>query len=163
MAEKMVGLVPVVKKPKSFGRWDTYALVITDVRSIFTQLTGDMLKEAAKEAQRKGKEEGKGFMQRWADQLKATFAFSERYWDIPPEDILNENPGNFAIPNSDISSIKIKHKEEYRGNNTPYQTLTEMQIESKKGKHAFNIDGYSDDIANVLKGIFGDKVKPSRW
>ena len=159
MAEKMLGLIPVVKKPKSFGRWDTFAMVITDQRSIFAQLTSQMLKEAAAEAQRKGKEEGKGIFDRWADQLKATFTFSQRYWNIPPEEILSETPGNFAIDNSDINQIKIKRKEEHRGSSTAYQTLTELQIEARNTKLSYNIDGYSDEMVDMLKSVFGDKVR----
>ncbi len=162
--EKTIGLIPLLKKPKSFGRWDTYAMIITDRRSLFPQITGDMIKEAAAEAQRKGKEEGKGFMTRWADQLKATFNYAQRYWNIPPEDILKETPGNFAVENADIREIKIRRKEERRGsNNVTSQTYTEVQIDATSGKLAYNIDGHADDEVEALKNIFGDRVKVSWW
>jgi len=159
MAEKMLGLIPVLKKPKSFGRWDNYALIITDQRAIFAQITGNMVKEAAAEAQRNGKEEGKGFLSRWADQLKATMAYSERYWNIPPNDAFNENPGNFAIPNQDIKQIKIKQKSQSSWGQEIDQTVTEIRIESTGKKENYNIDVYSQDMVNMLKGIFGDRVK----
>lgn len=159
MEEKMAGLIPVLKKPKSFGRWDTYALIITDQRTIFAQLTASMLKEAAAEAQRKGKEEGKGFFSRWADQLKATMAYSERYWNIPPDEALNENPGNFAIPNQEIKLIKIKQKHESGWEQESDRITTEVKIESAGKKATYNIDGYSKDTQNMLKSIFGDRVK----
>jgi hypothetical protein len=159
MTEKMLGLVPVLKKPKSFGRWDTYALIITDQRTIFAQLTANMLKEAAAEAQRKGKEEGKGFFSRWADQLKATMAYSNRYWDIPPDEALGENPGNFAIPNQEIRQIRIKQKSQASWGQEVDQTITEIRIESVGKKETYNVDMYSQDMVNMLKGIFGDRVK----
>ena len=159
MAEKMAGLIPVLKKPKSFGRWDTYALIITDQRAIFAQLTASMLKEAVAEAQRKGKEEGKGFFSRWADQLKATMAYSERYWSIPPDEALGENPGNFAVPNQEIKLIKIKQKSQSSWGQEVDQTVTEVRIESAGKKETYNIDVYSQDMVNMLKGIFGDRVK----
>ena len=55
MIEKLVGVVPLVRKQKSFGRMDTYTLILTDSRMVFAQLTNDMMKQAAAEAQRKGK------------------------------------------------------------------------------------------------------------
>jgi hypothetical protein len=159
MTEKMLGLIPVLRKPKSFGRWDTYALIITDQRTIFAQMTANMLKEAAAEAQRKGKEEGKGFFSRWADQLKATMAYSNRYWDIPPDEALGENPGNFAIPNQEIRQIRIKQKSQASWGQEVDQAITEIRIESVGKKETYNVDMYSQDMVNMLKGIFGDRVK----
>jgi len=158
MEEKIAGLIPLLKKPKSFGRWDAYAVIVTSQRTIFAQLTSNMLKDAAVEAQRKGKEEGKGFFSRWADQLKATTSYSERYRNIPPEEALNENPGNFAIPNHDIKLIKIKKRHSGRDQETG-QTITEVKIESALKKETYSIDGYSGNTVNMLKGIFGDRVK----
>jgi len=161
--EKALGLIPVLKKPKSFGRWDTYAMVITNRRSIFPQITSQMLKEAVVEAQRKGKEEGKGFFSRWADQLKATFKYSQRYWNMPPEDVLKETPGNFAIENADIEEIKVKRKEDCRDSEVASQTTTEIKINARSGKYAYNIDGHAGDEVATLKNAFGDRLKLSRW
>ena len=161
--EKTMGIIPVLKKPKSFGRWDTYAMVITNRRSIFPQITSQMLKDAAMEAQRKGKEEGKGFFSRWADQLKSTFNYSQRYWNIPPEEILNETAGNFAIENSAIREIKVKRKEDSRGDDVASQTYTEIKIDSTIGEFKYNIDGRAGDEVNILKSLFGERVKVSKW
>ncbi|MBN1191609.1 MAG: hypothetical protein JXA46_17790 [Dehalococcoidales bacterium] len=159
MEEKMLGLIPVLKKPKSFGRWDTCALIITDQRAIFAQITGNMLKDAVSEAQRKGKEEGKGFLSRWADQLKATLAYSNRYWDIPPDKVLGETPWNFAISNQEIKLISIKQKSQSSWGQEVDRTITEVRIESHKRKDTYNIDTYSKDMVAMLKGIYGDRVK----
>ncbi|MDD4984607.1 MAG: zinc ribbon domain-containing protein [Dehalococcoidales bacterium] len=161
--ERTMGIIPVLKKPKSFGRWDTYAMVITDRRSIFPQITSQMLKDAVMEAQRKGKEEGKGFFSRWADQLKSTFNYSQRYWNIPPEEILNETAGNFAIENSAIREIKVKRKEDYHGDDVASQTYTEIKIDSAIGEFKYNIDGRAGDEVNILKSLFGERVKVSKW
>jgi hypothetical protein len=158
MEEKIIGLIPMLKKPKSFGRWDAYAVIITDQRTIFAQLTSRMLKDAAMEAQRKGKEEGKGFLSRWADQIKATTSYSERYLNIPPEEALHENPGNFGIPNQDIKFIQVKKRRSGWGQENE-QTITEIKIESALKKETYHIDGYSGSLANMLKATFGDKVK----
>lgn len=149
----------MLKKPKSFGRWDAYAVIVTNQRTIFARLTSEMLKNAAMDAQRKGKEEGKGFFSRWADQLKATAAFSERYWSIPPVEVLNENPGNFTIPNQEINLIRIKRKQRSGSDQETGQTITEVKIESAVKKETYNIDGYSSNMVNMLKGTFGDRVK----
>ena len=159
LEEKMVGLIPMLKKPKSFGRWDAYAVIVTNQRTIFAQLTSKMLKDAAMEAQRKGKEEGKGFFSRWAEQIKATASYSDRYWDIPTEEVLNENPGNFSISNQDIKLFEIKRKRRFGSDQDAEQTITEVKINSAARKETFVLDGYSHNIVNMLKGVFGDRLK----
>jgi hypothetical protein len=69
--EQIVWILPGAYKPKSFGRRDCFTIVVTDQRTIFAMLTSQMLKDAAAEAQQKGKEEGKGFFARWGDQMQS--------------------------------------------------------------------------------------------
>ena len=154
MIETMVGLVPLVRKPKSFGRSDTYTLILTESRMVFAQLTNDMMKAAAAEAQRKGKEEGKGFLARWGDQLKACTAFADRYWQMAPEAALSETKGNFALPNSSVRKIKVGSKGDDDDGN-----YTELKIEAATGKFEFRVDGDARSLKETLKGVLGDLVK----
>ncbi len=159
MEEATITLVPLVKKTKSFGRWDSYSLVITDRRLIFAEMTSDMLKEAAAEAQRHGKEEGKGFFARWGDQIKATFNFAERFRSMPPDEVLAYSSGNFAVPNDQVRKIEFKRKSSSSSSDTIERVSTEFKIEWNGGKLQYAIDDYSRDTLQVLQNLFGDKVK----
>jgi len=154
MIEKLVGLIPLVRKPKSFGRSDTYTLILTESRMVFALLTADMMKQAAAEAQRKGKEEGKGFFARWGDQLKACSAFADRYRQMAPEAALNETRGNFALPNSSVRKIKVGSKDDDDDG-----SYTELKIEASTGKYEFRVDGDARSVKDALKSAFGDVVK----
>lgn len=160
MSETIAAVIPLVRKPKSFGRSDTYTLVVTDSRMIFAELTSDMMKQAAAEAQKRGKEEGKGFFARWGGQIKATMSFSDRYWQIPPEEALRENGKNFAVPNSSVRVIKAKMKSQGGDPDEPGRSYVELKIESSGGKYEFRVDGSNDKaIRETLQGVFGDIVK----
>jgi len=159
MSERIASVIPLVRKPKSFGRSDTYTLVLTDSRMVFAELTGDMMKQAAMEAQQKGKEEGKGFFARWGDQFKATMTFSERYWQMSPDEALAENPRNYAVQNSSVKKIKVSTKDESRGSDDAGRSYTELKIEAGAGKFEFRVDGQARPIKEALKGVFGDIVK----
>ncbi len=158
MSETMAALIPLVRKPKSFGRSDTYTLIVTDSRMVFAELTGDMMKQAAADAQRQGKEEGKGFFARWGDQIKACMTFSERYRHMTPDEALQENPGNFAIQNSSVKKIKVSSKEDSRGSNDVGVSYTELKIEAGS-KFEFKVDGNAKSVKEALKPVFGDVVK----
>jgi hypothetical protein len=158
VSERIMAVVPLVRKPKSLGRSDTYTLVATDCRMIFAELTGNMLKDAAVEAQRKGTEEGKGFFARWGDQIKATVTYTERYWQIAPDDALSENPKNFAVPNSSVKKIKVSSKDDAGRSDDVSRSYTELKIEASGGKYEFRVDGDVKSVREALKGVFGDTV-----
>jgi hypothetical protein len=159
MGETIAAVIPLVRKPKSLGRSDTYTLVVTDSRMVFAELTGDMMKEAAAEAQRRGKDEGKGFFARWGDQMKACMTFSERYRDMNPDEALHENPRNFAVPNASVKKIKVSTKGDSRGSDDAGRSYTELKIESGSGKFEFRVDGNAKSVREALKGVFGDIVQ----
>lgn len=159
MSEAIATIISTVRKPKSFGRSDTYTLIVTDTRMIFAEMTGDMLKEAAMEAQRLGKEEGKGFFSRWGDQIKASMRFADRYWQIPPDDALAENSKNFAVQNASVKKIKVRSRDDSAHPDEPARTYTELKIESSSGKFEFKIDGHdAKGIREALQAVFGGIV-----
>jgi hypothetical protein len=147
----------VLKKPKSFGRWDTFTGVLTTEQFIIAQMTGDMVKDAAMQARDQAKAEGKGFWGQWSEQLNASFGYTKRYLNMEPAAIIAETPGNFAIHNNNISEIKLKLKHI----NNDYDSLRkewEVEIHSSQGKFEFKMDDNSEFV-NLLKKSYPGKVK----
>jgi len=151
--ERVIGAF-LLRKPKSLGRWDSYAAVLTTRRMIFAQITKDMVNRAVEEAKQRAKAEGKGFLGQWSAQLGATFGYVQRYLSMEPSAILSETPGNFYIENSAISEIKLKER---RGG-PKTQPEFEMEISSSSGKFVFTLDKNKDNV-NTLKQVYGDRVK----
>jgi hypothetical protein len=148
--------VMLLRKPKSLGRYDTFTGVVTTHRMIFAQMTGEMLKDAAKAAREQAKAAGKGFWDQWSDQLKATFAYSQKYLTMEPSAILSETQGNFAVNNDTIHEIKMKLKHTRQGNVDLHEF--EMEIASGSGKFEFRMDE-KDEYVKLLKQAYGEKVK----
>jgi len=163
MSDTVIGVVPTLKKGKSFGRWDTYTMVVTDTRSIFAQITSAMLQQIGKEAAEQAKAEGKGFFGRWGAQLKAHLSFSQRYLDMSPDEILSENKDNFFINNDDIRTIKIRSKTKSSGNDDADTVVTEVTIEAKGNKLVYTADSLSRETKDMLKSMFGSRVDTGRW
>lgn len=151
--EATVGVI-LFRKPKSLGRWDTYTGVVTIQRLIFAQMTSEMIKAAAQQSRDQAKAEGRGFFGQWSDQLKATWGYSQKYLTMPPQAVLAETPGNFALYNNTISEIKVKLK----GNQEGGMRYLEVQIHSTQGKFEYHIDENSD-FTDLLKRVYGDRVK----
>jgi hypothetical protein len=153
-SEPVLGIL-VLRKPKSLGRYDSFSGVLTNQRLIFAQMTGDMLKDAIKQAREQAKAEGKGFFGQWGDQLKASAAYLSRYLDMSPSEVLSETPGNFAVSNSAVSEVKLKLKD--TGNQANLREF-EIEVKSSSGKYEFRMDENSDYV-KVLKQVYGDRVK----
>lgn len=156
--EEMVTFVlPSAKRPKSFGRHDNYCIAVTPRRMIFARVTGDMLKEASREAVEKAKEEGKGFIGRWGSQLSTLMNYCDRYVGKTPQDVLAENKENFYVDNSGIHKIRVKSKS--RGEDDDYYEFT---FETNSGKHKFEFDSLPNNY-NELEKMYGNRVKKEGW
>lgn len=153
-SEQIIGAI-VLRKPKSFGRYDTFTGVMTDQRFIVAQMTGDMVKNAAIQAKEQAKAEGKGFWGQWSDQLKASYGYTKRYLAMQPEAIIAETPGNFAINNNTIREIKLKIKHlDAEGTRKEW----EVEIHSTAGKYEYRMDENSQ-LVDLLKKAYPERVK----
>jgi len=155
--EQTVGVIPNAKRMKSMGRYDSFALVVTTRRMIVAQLTSEMLTKAANDARENAKSEGKGFFAAWGAQLKTAFTYSGKYLEMPPDSIIAETPGNFALENSAISEIKVDIKKEYRGTNVTPKDF-ELHIQTPSGTYTYRTDD-NDNYTKLLKQVYGERVK----
>ncbi|MCW4004756.1 MAG: zinc ribbon domain-containing protein [Candidatus Bathyarchaeota archaeon] len=153
-SESTIGVI-LLRKPKSLGRYDTYTGVLTNQRVIFAQMTSEMLTQAAQQAKEQAKAEGKGFWGQWSEQLKGTFGYTKKYLTIPPQAILAETPGNFALNNNAINEVKVHLK---GANQQNQRRELEVEFCSNSGKHVFRMDENSD-FTGLLKQVYGDRVK----
>jgi len=85
-----------------------YTLVLTDRRIVFAQVTSSMLKQAVSDARDSAKAEGKGFFGQWGAQLSAYSDMAQSYLSMPPESVLAQTAGNFALDRAAITSCKLK-------------------------------------------------------
>lgn len=151
--ETTIGVLPF-RRMKSLGRYDTFVGVVTNQRMIIAQITGEMVKASIQQARDKAKAEGKGFFGQWADQLKGSFGYTDRYLTLPHQTILNETPGNFALYNNTITEIKIRLK----GDDERAQQEFEAEIKSTSGTYKFHMNENSQ-LTDLLKRVYGERVK----
>ena len=85
--EQFIGVIGNARKMKMLGAsWDTYALVVTNHRMIFAQLTADMLNAAYKEAAERVKAEDTGFLGQMAHQMTVQSADGKFEFHIGEDD-----------------------------------------------------------------------------
>jgi hypothetical protein len=99
-------IIPNLMQPKSWGRSDTFNLIVTDQRSIFAKLTSQIMNDTIKMRREKAAAEGKGFFGKWAAQMSGFNTYTDRYQNMTPDEALLENTENFQIQNSLIKNVK---------------------------------------------------------
>lgn len=126
----------------------TYSLVLTDRRMIFAELTKERITSMVNEARETAKAQGKGFMGQWGAQLGTSFAYHEVYWQMVPDAVLAESPGNYAIERSAFKDAKFKAGVMYDdGRNTP----DELVIKTTEGKHKFIVNGSLPSVRDAFR------------
>jgi hypothetical protein len=113
-------IIPNLIVSKSLGRSDTFNLLVTERRSIFAKLTGEIMNATVKMRRDKAAAEGKGFFGKWKAQMQGFNTYTDWYKDKTPDQALGETPGNYAIDNSAIRNIKVNENSDDEGGMTLY-------------------------------------------
>jgi hypothetical protein len=153
MAERVLGVVPNVRKPQAFGRSYTCTLAVTDSRCVFALLIGQMLQDAAQEAQAQGKAAGQGFMARMAAQLSGHFDYAQRHLAMAPEAALAQNAGNFALDHAAVRAGKLKQGDDEDG------AEAELTFEGPAGNPSFKVADCSRETVSLLRSVCGSRLK----
>jgi len=116
-------------------------------------------KEAAKISQEK-KEEGAGILSRTFSTMFSGYSVYKKYYSMPVEQIVSENPGNYCIDAGTLEKIEVKNQRIQRDGR--HYDETEIQIKAAGGKYSFKLsnDGIgATDARSLLASAYPGKVK----
>lgn len=133
---------------------ESFMIVFTDLRVIFAHQTTQMMSENVKRARDEAEQQGKGFFGKWGAQFGANSG--KHYWHMPPQQILAEQPTNFAINREHLRSIRMR--QEYTDENAPdsYQ----MEFDTVAGKHKFKFGHLNTrELKKQIQSIYGNIVR----
>ena len=133
---------------------ESFIIVFTNLRIIFAHQTMQMMNENVKRARQGAEQEGKGFFGKWGAQFGANSG--KHYWQMPPQQILAEQPANFAIQREHLRSIRMR--QEYSDENTP--DTYQMEFDTVAGKHKFKFGSLNmRDLKQQIQQIYGNIVR----
>ena len=156
--ERIVGVIPAIRRKTGLFSSKTYSLVVTDRRILFAEVTQQMATQAAKDAAEEAKAEGKGFFGRAAQTALSGHRIYQKYWQMAPEAILAETPGNYAVELRDIVSVQVHAGmwDEVHGQHDQ----DEMRIKTHREKMKLTfVQGSSHDAKKLLQGLLGKTVR----
>jgi hypothetical protein len=161
--ETIIGVIPSAKTKTGMFSTAAYTLVVTNYRLIFARMTNDLVKQNTERVRAEAKAGGAGFFGQWGAQLKAAFAFAQRYMAMHPEAILAESPGNTFIAPSQVRQLKVERKwRSAGGDDDNSQAYLHIIIETTAGKTSYDTDGETpgvNDAKLLLSRTFGNLVR----
>ncbi len=151
--ERVTGVIPDLRTGR-LGR-TSYSLIITDRRLIFAEITNELLKKERKKSVDGA--QGGGFMSRWKASLSSNTNFHERYYKIPPEYALSENPNNYEMRPEEIQTVKLRDSQVW--SNDGKQSPNKMVIRWSGGKNKYDFQRVNTGEAKkALVPLLGPKV-----
>lgn len=106
--EQIKTIIPNLMVYKGWCRYDTFNLVVTERRSIFSKLTNEMMSNTIKARRAKAEGEGKGFFGKWKAQMQNFGSYTDYYEGMTPDQILMDSKENYAIDNSSIRGLNVR-------------------------------------------------------
>ncbi len=161
MAETVLGVIPDARIKTGFLNSESWVLVVTDQRLLGARVTNELMKHIVEQARAQAKASGSGFFGQWGAQLKASFAFGQRYCALSPDAILAETPGNWALWPGQVRSIKVERKSRGRGEDIEVDYL-KITIETPGGRGTYETNDDKPgqrEVQGLLARTFGAAVR----
>jgi len=153
----------LIRKPlkKSFLKFDSFAICITEDKLIFAKWTQELYRIEAQKQKEKAKESGAGALKQIFSQMGTMFTYWNKYYEMDEESILKEHPENFALSRNDIKSYSlimgsttvIKGRLStggYESIHVPHQLV----LDSIKGKMVLTFEGDFNKVKESLSKFF---------
>jgi hypothetical protein len=156
--ERIAGVIPAIRRKTGLFSSKTYSLVVTDRRILFAELTQQMATQAAKDAAEEAKAQGKGFFARAAQTALSGHRIYQKYWQMAPEAILAETPGNYAVELRDIVSVRVKAGMWDEVHDQHHHDEMHIKTHGEKMKLTF-VHGSARDAKKLLQGLLGKIVR----
>jgi len=138
--ENLIGIIPGVSRKKGLFKSETFNILVTEKRMIFTLVTNEIMKEQATQLK------GQGFLARLQGAASGEY-ITRRYHDIPPEQALKESPGNFSIDIAEVKKVKTK-----TGMSNPdnvHDSDGKLEIHTLREKFSFVLPAHSQVAAKM--------------
>jgi len=152
--ERIIGIVPNLSSG-IFGQ-RSCDMIVTNYRLIFAIRTNESIRREHERAMAGTGDQG--LLTKWKTSIALGFNYQQRYYQMPPEAILREEPDNFEIRPEQVTKIRVypgQFTDEYSN-----RTSHKMKIKWSGGKNKFSFDQTEpSQVIDLLKPMLGNRVK----
>lgn len=125
---------------------------------IVAHLSQTQQNQEMKTAQQQMKAEGVGFLKQSLYLMGYWFNYGDKYYDIPENLILSENPHNYVVPYNTVSKFKFECVQRSHDDTNDGPGSIVLVSSSGKTKFTHQYKDYNKNIKNNLTNFFGNKL-----
>jgi hypothetical protein len=163
MDESILGIIPNASKKKGWIKRQSWNLVFTNRRMIGALVTDEMVKAEAASATQAAQAQGAGVLKRMWSTATAGFTLHKKYLTMMADQILAENPENFAVELPQIQSVKASAGwPSVTNQNQTNQNPDTLTIRTTDEKMEFQLalgSVSAREAVTILRPILGDRVR----
>ncbi len=157
-AQDKAMMVLSINKREGLLKRTSANLVFFRDRLVIAELTPERQKQENDLLSARIKDEGKGFFQGSAAMMDYWRNFANRYYDMEPHEVLNEDRGNLEIMHADVHRFTFAR---YESDSDSRKTGGELEIDHRYGKlkasHTYG-DG-NQNIRRHLESFYGGRLR----
>ena len=156
---RVVSALPFAHKATQAGLFDVHTLVFTPYQTLVAKRNKDVEKALSRQSKEQSKAEGKGWLGRVGDQMRASGKAHLRYLSMTPEQILAETPGNYAIDHAAVAAVRIRQREEINTQDVPNTPYAEVEFITATGSYMFGFYNQSPkEVAEILNNFYAGRI-----
>jgi hypothetical protein len=158
-AARVLAVLPQARKMKALGLSTPYTIAFTSQPALFARLTNDVLSDTVRKSQAQSKAEGKGWLARVGDQMRAFGSAHLRYLEMTPQQILAEHKDNFAIDHNSVSLVKVKRGYEAGDEDGPGDEYIQIEFVTMAEKYKFRCSLSEREVLEILNNFYQGRIK----
>ena len=152
--EKVLLVAPSTLK-KSIFKTETWTVIVTNKRLLFAKYSQEVFNKEVKERREEAKAEGRNKLGQFFAQASASFTWYTRYNNLPPDEVLKENPENYYLSPQDVINYQLLKGKVYRdSDDITKQDPHQLVINSNRGKFVFTTTSDYGKLQDALNTLF---------
>ncbi len=137
----------------------TMAMIVTNRRFVFAEITNDMLAAQAEKIRKRSAEEKPGFFGRMAMALNANKELLADLGKGDPDEVSAGSPKNFVVPIEGVVQGKVNNETKYDYDGDFKGSNTVVLLKTADKKYELTLEGATSQPAEILGQALGSRFK----
>jgi hypothetical protein len=156
--EKVLGVIGGQIKLGLF-KSATMAMIVTNRRFVFVEITSDMLVAEAEKIKKRSAEEKPGFFGRMAMAMNANKELLADLGKGDPDEVSAGNPKNFVVPIEGVVQGRVNNETKYDCDGDFKESNMVVLLKTADKKYELTLQGATSQPGEILEQALGSRFK----
>lgn len=137
----------------------TMAMIVTNRRFVFVEITSDMLVAEAEKIKKRSAEEKPGFFGRMAMAMNANKELLADLGKGDPDEVSAGNPKNFVVPIEGVVQGRVNNETKYDCDGDFKESNMVVLLKTADKKYELTLQGATSQPGEILEQALGSRFK----